>query len=412
MITFLYSEKSCTLYRHYKYKNTGSDEILELENDFSKNGQHLLTRILIKFNLNSIDANVLENAKYFLNLKVTQKTELENNSKVEVFPIKGSWEEGKGRFADHEVDYSGASWGYRDSNLNKWDTSSSSTNTDGGGSWYSKVNNSDGEEYDLKINGWFKNEFSDMRIDVTEIVNYWLYSGLENQGFIIKYANESGVRSGNVKFFSRTTNTIYYPYIEICKDDFQFRPASTTTQPSYTNEFSSGSHNTHEYQTLDSGSLDSGSLDSGSLDSGSLGNVVFDDETEIPTDDGLKKIESDDIVPKIKRIKKEYSINTKEKIRVGIRERFPQKKFAKRSRYNLENYTTNNLCYSVRNAETEEIVVDFSEFTRISCDEKGHYFNFDFSCLSIGRHYKFLIKNESSDSSEIVIDKRIFKAVF
>ena len=94
MITFLYSEKSCTLYRHYKYKNTGSDEILELENDFSKNGQHLLTRILIKFNLNSIDANVLENAKYFLNLKVTQKTELENNSKVEVFPIKGSWEEG------------------------------------------------------------------------------------------------------------------------------------------------------------------------------------------------------------------------------------------------------------------------------------------------------------------------------
>ena len=97
---------------------------------------------------------------------------------------------------------------------------------------------------------------------------------------------------------------------------------------------------------------------------------------------------------------------------MGIRERFPQKKFAKRSRYNLENYTTNNLCYSVRNAETEEIVVDFSEFTRISCDEKGHYFNFDFSCLSIGRHYKFLIKNESSDSSEIVIDKRIFKAVF
>ena len=39
-------------------------------------------------------------------------------------------------------------------------------------------------------------------------------------------------------------------------------------------------------------------------------------------------------------------------------------------------------------------VVDFSEFTKISCDTNGHYFNFDFSCLSRGRLYKFILKLE------------------
>nr|BAR39948.1 hypothetical protein [uncultured Mediterranean phage uvMED] len=411
MITFVYSEKSCTLYKHYKYKNTGSDEILELENDFATNGQRLLSRILIKFDLSNLKPNVIDDVRYFLNLKVTQKTELENNSKIEIFPIKGDWEEGKGRFADHEIDYSGASWGYRDSNLNEWNASTSNIQIDGGGAWYSKVTDSTETEFGLDTSGWFRNEFSDMRVDVTQIVNYWLYSGLENQGFLIKYANEGGTRAGNVKFFSRSTNTVYYPYLEMCKNDFKFEPCEIT--PTYTtNEISL------ESGSLDSGSLDSGSLDSGSLDSGSLdsGSLDFYETTQTEqntkSNNDLQKLESDDIIPKIKRIKKQYAIKAKEKIKIGVRERFPQKKFSNRSRYNLEYYTTNNIFYSIRDAETEEIIIDFSEFTQVSCDCYGHYFKFDFSCLSIGRYYKFLLKNESSDSSEILIDERTFKVVY
>ena len=406
MITFIYSEKSCTLYKHYKYKNTGSDEIIELENDFASNGQRLLSRILIKFDLSNLNQNVIDDVRYFLNLKVTQKTELENNSKIEIFPIKGDWEEGKGRFADHEIDYSGASWGYRNSNLNEWDEGASDIQTGGGGAWYSKVTDSTGTEFDLETSGWFRNEFSDMRIDVTQIVNYWLYSGLENQGFLIKYANESGTRAGNVKFFSRSTNTVYYPFLEVAKNDFKFEPCEII--PAHTTSYISS-----ESGSVGSGSLDSGSLDSGSLDSGSLDlheTTHTDQNTQINND--LQKLESDDIIPKIKRIKKQYSIKAKEKIKIGIRERFPQKKFSNRSRYNLEYYTTNNIFYSIRDAETEEIIIDFSEYTQVSCDCYGHYFIFDFSCLSIGRYYRFLLKNESSDSSEILIDERTFKVVY
>ena len=406
MITFIYSEKSCTLYKHYKYKNTGSDEIIELENDFASNGQRLLSRILIKFDLSNLNQNVIDDVRYFLNLKVTQKTELENNSKIEIFPIKGDWEEGKGRFADHEIDYSGASWGYRNSNLNEWDEGASDIQTDGGGAWYSKVTDSTGTEFDLETSGWFRNEFADMRIDVTQIVNYWLYSGLENQGFLIKYANESGTRAGNVKFFSRSTNTVYYPFLEVAKNDFKFEPCEIT--PAYTT-----SHISLESGSVGSESLDSGSLNSGSLDSGSLDlheTTHTDQNTQINND--LQKLESDDIIPKIKRIKKQYAIKAKEKIKIGVRERFPQKKFSNRSRYNLEYYTTNNIFYSIRDAETEEIIIDFSEYTQVSCDCHGHYFKFDFSCLGIGRYYRFLLKNESSDSSEILIDERTFKVVY
>lgn len=63
-------------------------------------------------------------------------------------------------------------------------------------------------------------------------------------------------------------------------------------------------------------------------------------------------------------------------------------------RYTGRNITSLDMFFSVLDAETEEIIIDFSEFTKISCDTNGHYFNFDFSCLSRGRLYKFILKLE------------------
>ena len=415
MITFLYSEKSCTLYKHYKYKNTGSDEVLELENDVSSNGSRLVSRILIKYNLSSIKPDPLQNNQYFLNLKVTQKTELENNSKIELYPIYGTWEEGKGRFADNEVDYSGASWEYRDSSLAPWNNSDTSVPATGGGAWYSEVTNDLNEKIDISANGWFKNEFADLRVNVTNIVNHWLYSGLENNGFIIKYANESDSRSGNVKFFSRSTNTIYYPYLEVLTSDYEFAPCKPKpkTKIECIAESDSSDSGSLDSGSLDSGSLDSGSLDSGSLDSGSLSSTEYTmKETSTVNQSNLTQVDSDEIIAKIKKVKKEYSVNSVEKIRVGVREQHPQKKFEKRARYNASYFTTCDMSYSVRDSETEEIIINFGDYTRISCDSKGHYFNFDFGCLSIGRMYKFLIKLDSDESSEITKDERTFKVVY
>ena len=47
--------------------------------------------------------------------------------------------------------------------------------------------------------------------------------------------------------------------------------------------------------------------------------------------------------------------------------------------------------YSIRDAETQEVLIDFDEYSRISNDKSGHFFILDFSSLHVGRYYKFYI---------------------
>ena len=123
------------------------------------------------------------------------------------------------------------------------------------------------------------------------------------------------------------------------------------------------------------------------------------------------EINSDNLITKIKDIKSEYKKNTIERINVGVREKFPTKTFNKRFRYTLENFTTDALFFSVRDAETEEVIIDFSDYTQISCDQEGHYFNFNFKCLRRGRLYKFLIRHDRNETSRIFQEDRTFMVV-
>jgi len=65
-----------------------------------------------------------------------------------------------------------------------------------------------------------------MRMDVTPIMNKWLDGTYPNHGFIVKRSGSFGNtnvnldegsqdRLGNFKFFSRNTNTIYPPKLEV-----------------------------------------------------------------------------------------------------------------------------------------------------------------------------------------------------
>jgi len=122
----------------------------------------------------------------------------------------------------------------------------------------------------------------------------------------------------------------------------------------------------------------------------------------------LSQVDDGDIVAHIKRIKKEYRTLSRERLSVGIRAKYPTKTFSAKSAYTLDNYMLATMKYSVRDAETDEVIIDFSEYSRISCDASGHYFNFDFTCLPVGRIYKFLIMVESDEGDTINEDKRRF----
>ena len=48
--------------------------------------------------------------------------------------------------------------------------------------------------------------------------------------------------------------------------------------------------------------------------------------------------------------------------------------------------------YSVRDADTEEVIIPFGTGSKISCDSSGNYFNLMMNGLQAERNYRFCIK--------------------
>ena len=382
MIKFIYPTQSCTLYSNYDILNTGADEILEVASDFTPTKGPMAARSLLLFSNEDILVDFKTTNRYILNLRIVQSVELESNVELEAYPVSERWEAGKGRFSDTELLYPGASWLYKNENKDTWTTTTPVEYDAGGGSWYDKFyDNELDEESILDFKFKFETVASDVKIDITQLVSFWNMSAIENNGIILKFKDDVSKRCGNVKFFSSNTNTIYRPYIEVGGYDYKFEPYIITT--------------TTKNSELLSGSLDSGSLDSGSLDSGSLEESTTDNTEQTKSlESGVMELKNKDLHIFIENIKESYSHDGIEKLVVGVRELNPKKNFSNRMRYTGRNITSLDMFFSVLDAETEEIVIDFSEFTKISCDKKGNYFDFDFSCLSRGRLYKFILKLE------------------
>lgn len=493
---FIYPSKDTTLYKQKKLRklNAGSDEAIELKNVHDEALGHDVARILIEFDLTGLLSvkSELASAKYILNLKLMHADELLPLDVIEVFPLRKPWREGNGRFvpsSDSKRFSPGANWKYADGESDKW-VDGSNTDSTGGGLWYDKQMCLDMSTTPSDIDCTFKftKNFSDVKIDITRIVKYWLDGSIDNNGLILKYKNEEQEDAGNIKFYSSDTNTIYYPFIQVSYDDYFFNPCQKrkinkllcpssvqettegilpTPTPTHhmcppsgsiesgslfsgtlesgsllsgTIESGSSFSDVIVYGSLEStdvtlsnitsGSIESGSLESGSLESGTIdtihttdlvGVVVTNCIQSVPVSDAsaysfelvdveptLQQVMDVEITPHIKRIKKEYRTLSRERISVGIRSKYPTKTFSSKSKYNLDNYTLEPMKYSVRDAETDEIIIDFSDYSKISCDARGHYFNFDFTCLAVGRIYKFLILVESEVGHEVHEDKRRF----
>jgi len=503
---FIYPTKDTTLYKTKKLRllNAGSDEVIELTNIFDERTGHNVSRILMQFDITSIKGVVdsLVDAKYHLNLKLMQSSELSALDTISVYPITKYWEEGTGRFipaSDAKFFSPGANWKYSDGKETLW-IQGSLADASGGGDWYS------GEICSLEARlqttprpieceHQFNNSFSDIKLDITTIVNYWINNDIENNGIVIKFKDEDIENSGNVKFYSRQTNTVYQPYLSVSYKDYFFNPCEcrkvttllcgtpTTPTPTPSESLVSGSlesgsllsgsiesgsllSGSIESGSIESGSIESGSIESGSIESGSLlsgslesgsllsgslesgslesgsllsgsveivqisdfvdyskiivaacedtTNQSYDDGTnsftllDAPVCDNLNQITDGDTLPHIKKVKKQYRSRARERILVGIREKYPTKTFSSKSDYDLNNFILDSMKYSVRDAETEEIIIDFDEYSRVCCDSSGHYFDFDFSCLSVGRIYKFLILIENEYGDTFYEDTRTF----
>lgn len=115
----------------------------------------------------------------------------------------------------------------------------------------------------------------------------------------------------------------------------------------------------------------------------------------------------------IQNLKKEYSFGDNPRINIFAREKLPLKNFEKspqQTAYVITKLLPSSSFYAIKDNETEKFVVDFDNYTKISCDLNGHYFDLNTSALEKERYYKVLIKIDCLDGNNYTFDNNnIFK---
>jgi len=195
----------------------------------------------------------------------------------------------------------------------------------------------------------------DTRIDVTDIVTEWVYGNIPNYGFIIKRPESIEVGSqtqGNLKFFSMDSHTIFLPKLQVAWDS----------------------------QTFVTGSL-----------------TELTDETKVIY---------------IKGLQKNITVNSKTRVRVSGRSKYPTRTFATSSSYLDIKYLPETSYYAILDTVTDEVIIPYdTNYTKLSCDETGNYFDLWATGFLPERYYKIVIKVVSNGTEEYYDNGNYFKVV-
>ena len=354
---FIFPDADTTLYSVSSSQNTGLDEILEIRKDHTKadGSSPTVSRILMKFDLayisQSIVRGTITNPKFYINLYDANPVDLSYSQSLYAYPVSQSWVVGEGFRFDDPITSEGCSWEYKTSLETKdyWNPAESSDNHKQGGAFYGEVYASQSFEYKTK----------DVRMDVTPIVNKWLDKTYPNEGFIIKRSGSLGLRNnvsgsgeegdatrrGNFAFFSRQTNTIYPPKLEV---------------EWYDTKWSTGSLS------------------------------------------ALSSAELEDLTFYMKSLRTEYKEKSKIKFRVVGRGKYPTKSYSNTSseyltvKYlpsgSVSNIGGDGAYYSVKDAQSGDVIIPFGSGSLISCDSTGNYFNLWMDGFQSERLYDFEFK--------------------
>jgi hypothetical protein len=369
----IFPDKDAFIYSEQLISNTGKDEIVEIAGYPSTlDGTGETSRILTKFNDQEID-DVINNKVTLsatgsmsasLKLYLASANELPVEYSLYAYPVhilnSEDWDNGTGKFGDSLINSSGVSWTYRSAGQqNAWNTSGFTQFTtasfvagkEGGGNWYT-ASNGESMEFFQHHN---MSSTHDVDINITPAIKQIYDNTLTNSGFIIKLQDEFEfytTASIRLKYFGKDTNTIYPPFLEFGWDD----------------------------RVYDQGTLS-----------------VLD--TDISTID-------------IKNNKGEYADIGKQRFKLTAKPKYPVRTFTTSSVY-LTNHVLPSASYwGLRDENTEEMIVDFStDFTKISCNPTGSFFDVYMDGLQPERYYRILIKTTLDDSTVVVDNQNIFKVV-
>ena len=327
----------------FKDKNTGQDEILEIKKVFFNRDFDYPTRALIQFDTDEIESYISSSVlpkdyKLYLRMWETKGTSgLSETYDIAAYPLSQEWDEGVGKEADRPKTTEGCSWKYRKNR----DGASEISWASSGGTFIA----------DDEATQSFNLEKPDINMDVTSIVQKWLNGENQNYGFLLRLSGSSETSTGSfedLKFFSRQTNTIYSPKLEIRWDD--------------------SSHSFGSLTPLDV--------------SGNTENYLYQ-----------------------LHAREAYKENETVKFRFGARKRYIDKTFSTSVQRVSGSYLgAGSASYAIIDMATNESVVPFSAYTTMSCDSVSNYFTQDLNSFEPNRAYKILIKVKHEDNQTIIYD--------
>ena len=360
MHKFFTSSLDASIYLQQPEQNTGRDEILEVGKLYYGSSKDI-ARTLIKFDTGSIKSEITligtGSWQTYLVLRSANSQEIPLEYSIYANAVSQSWTMGTGTKFDN-ITSDGISWKYRNG-VSTWQDNvtagtavfvagtTGSANAEGG-TWF--ITGSATQS--------FSNEPDDVRMNVTNIMHQWISGSLKNDGFIVRHSidvENNDLDYGLLKFFSKETNTIYEPKLELVWDDSLFITGSLTPV---------------------------------------IGSA------------------SDDYKVVVTNLKNEYPSNSKVKIRVKGRDMFPYKTFGTTFGYDQAKFLpSGSSYYQIEDYITNEVIVPFGDYSKLSCDSTSNYFNLDTSTYAADRVYRLKIKILQNGITDIIDDKLTFKIV-
>ena len=344
MYYFVTASKDSTIYLQQPSQNTGLDEILEVSKVYYGNLKDT-ARALIKFDTTPLSQSILSGevtmSSAHLILREAESSEIPTDYTIYAYPVSQSWDMGIGTRFD-EISTDGVSWNKRtDSDwlINDYASGTTGSFNGKGGTWYTGSSASQSFSY----------ETGDVEMNVLTPLNTWISGSIPNEGFIIKHdsSKENDTNDyGQLKFFSKETNTIYQPKLRIGWDDSSFTTGSLT------------------------------------------------------------ELTADDIHITFKRLKVRYKRGSKPIIKVFGREKYPLKTYTNSYGYTDVKYLPSTTYYQIKDAVTNEVVVPFNDnYTKVSCDSNGNFFKLNLTNFEYNRDYYIEIKVDRDGIVEYFQDK-------
>ena len=339
MVYTFYPRFDTTIYEDYPNKNTGLDENLEIRKVTS--GGHIYeSKILMSFDVNEINTFLTNNSLNINNVSMSlalNAYELTNLPfTFNIVANPVAQSWTNGNGRYTLAINNGATWS---SGSLPW-TSSLSTkleyNTVYGGASY-VTGSTTSQSFDYSPS-------IQVNIPIKPIVDKWISGSISNNGFLISFNHNevtgSSFPDASIKFHSNDTHTIYSPYVKLSWVDATY--------------------------------------------STSLDTIAY---SEMP-------------IVYTRNFKAVYKENVKCRIQLGARPAFPRPSFSQNTTYATIKALPANSYYRILDEHTNEVIEDYSNFTKISCDTNGNYFDFYSTNLYPERFYKFEIKSNFSGFEE------------